>query len=454
MLAEIKVELSSNQLINREQITLPKQPLISAIDLKIATVVGDLQHQLETKHGDYQQLMENVKILENRVEELKSIQNDELAIVTSNLEKLKLLSKQSEAEVRAVEERINKQQNIKVKHKLSEETLKDPSKINSIATSLLHGRGVTKDSEQAFDFYLVAAEKGYAPAMLNVSRIYLDKESPKKDLKEGEKWCLKAAQAGLPEAMVDLASIFGSRIDRRVVTTCGILIGPYDHMSHNDVPFWYWMVKAAKLGETEAIKMLEKETEEITGRHLYKFGHMIYDNGWGLHLKQPDYSVAFECYRRAASKKNSSFAVFAKLRQAYMYLHGLGVERDRLMAKNLCEQILGFPIRNDFEIHIGKTNDGYKDEYIVLPGAYILYQNITLPVRVIIKGDFTVHGNLTQEVFGRYEVQGKTTISEMLSVVGGCQIDGITYWYDDRVEAQKQYRGKLNILPLPPSTRD
>ena len=63
----------------------------------------------------------------------------------------------------------------------------------SAAGCLLAGRGVEKNEEKAAEWYLKAAESGYAVAQFCLGMSYLNGNGVKQDKKKAEAWLTKAA---------------------------------------------------------------------------------------------------------------------------------------------------------------------------------------------------------------------------------------------------------------------
>jgi TPR repeat protein len=69
-----------------------------------------------------------------------------------------------------------------------------------------HGEGVTKDEAKAFQWYLRAAEQGYAVAQSNVGYGYSNGEGVAKDQAKAFQWYLRAAEQGYAVAQSNVGS--------------------------------------------------------------------------------------------------------------------------------------------------------------------------------------------------------------------------------------------------------
>ena len=76
----------------------------------------------------------------------------------------------------------------------------DPRGQYALAIMYDMGEGVPQNSEQAFEFYRLAAEQGYADAQNNLGVMYDQGEGVSVNYKEAMKWYLLAAEQGNKDA--------------------------------------------------------------------------------------------------------------------------------------------------------------------------------------------------------------------------------------------------------------
>jgi len=79
---------------------------------------------------------------------------------------------------------------------------------------------VPLDLDAAFERYLEAAQRGFAPAMAHVGAMLVDGKGAVRDAERGVEWLERAANAGVPEAMLNLAGCYrdGRGVDQNHAT--------------------------------------------------------------------------------------------------------------------------------------------------------------------------------------------------------------------------------------------
>lgn len=177
------------------------------------------------------------------------------------------------------------------------------------------GRNVTKDPEQALEWYRKSAEKGLAKAQYYVGIYYLRGDGIKQDLIEAEKWLKKAVEQQYPGAAYQL----GMCLDQQ---------GRYDEAIS-------WFEKSYSAGESKAAKNIgllfvkKKEYKEALpwlekaaasgdpGAH-FSIG-MIYYSGF---LNVKDYIKAKEHFEQAARHDIAD----AQFMLGVLYKYGQGVD--------------------------------------------------------------------------------------------------------------------------------
>jgi TPR repeat protein len=78
-----------------------------------------------------------------------------------------------------------------------------------LASMYAEGRGTAKDMDAALDWGLKAAQQGYLQAQFSVGRVMVDSVDPKVR-NQGLEWMTKAAQANHSEAILTLATAYGT----------------------------------------------------------------------------------------------------------------------------------------------------------------------------------------------------------------------------------------------------
>ena len=170
-----------------------------------------------------------------------------------------------------------------------------------LANCYSEGRGVERDLEQAFQWYLAAAENGYPPAMGGVAECYDQGLGTEIDLPKSFEWILRYAETGDAVAMFNAAVSFEKGI------------GTGQDMNKA----FYWYLKSAEAGyelamyNTALCYLLGMGTEQEPGQAfcwtdrlaqagnaagMYNLGYM-YQHGIGV---QENAQLAYTWYRKAA----------------------------------------------------------------------------------------------------------------------------------------------------------
>lgn len=174
---------------------------------------------------------------------------------------------------------------------------RDPRAMNTLAIANLNGEqyGINSNPARAKYWFKIAADSGYAEAMLNLGRLYLDAHSDSLALV----WFRKAVDAGLVDAMVDVGWM-------------------YEHgrgMRRDSAEAFRWYQRAAAAGSPAGMAAVGRAFQQGTG-----VGR--------------DYGQA-----RAWLEKGACAGSAVGMNDlGELYLRGLGVERDRDRAIALFRQ--------------------------------------------------------------------------------------------------------------------
>lgn len=141
----------------------------------------------------------------------------------------------------------------------------------NVGNALEHGFGVKKDIVAARDWYKAAAKQGNPHANNNLANMYFEGTTPgiTKNIKEGMRLQMKAAELGCPIAQCNL----GSEFER----------GEFYQKDMNKAVYWY-----------------QKSAEQDYDRALYQLGQ-LYMFGVGV---PKDLKVAKTYFEKAAELKN------------------------------------------------------------------------------------------------------------------------------------------------------
>lgn len=281
----------------------------------------------------------------------------------------------------------------------SPETLANPNRLFVFATNIY-----SEDQEQADAFFHLAAEKGHTEAMLHLgtqkwlevaatknntkamirlanlykeegnrearvgSREWLERITNSKDLfMLANLWIVKAAKLGDQEAVGLLALIPAEELYRaaRHYEDSEWLAG-FRNKKYmlelgeifKDMRSYHWIEKAAELGDKKAIEILASIPPDALG------GEPIHDN------------YVLDLYEAAAEKGDP----LAQIAICYKMYYGDGMVANRKKAKELCEDLVGFRIGN-----------GYFD---IIKGYGIVYKGNQTPKRGVSHlAKLWIHGN-------------------------------------------------------------
>jgi TPR repeat protein len=170
----------------------------------------------------------------------------------------------------------------------------------SLIGKLYHtgGNGVTQNYQEAMNWYKKAADKGNVSAMNNIGTLYFKGEGVTQNYQEAMNWYRKAAGKGNVSAMYEMGNMFriGAGISKNY---------------------------------TEAINWYEKA---INAGYDYKAGAMA--NIGYCYFQLQNYTKSMEWYKKAYEVAGDADTKrIAKNWIAKMYEEGLGVEKDKKLAK-------------------------------------------------------------------------------------------------------------------------
>ena len=164
----------------------------------------------------------------------------------------------------------------------------------------MYGRnGIAQDYNKAFERFMDAAERGYAPAQMKIGYLYSAGKGVERDYKASFEWARKAANQGSAGGLYN-------------------------------VGWAYYYGKGAPQDRTEATKWFMKAAEKGHTKAEAKLG-VAYYNGFGV---DQDYVEAARWYTKAADGGHSESQCLLGI----MYSEGKGVLRDYAEARRRFEQ--------------------------------------------------------------------------------------------------------------------
>lgn len=155
--------------------------------------------------------------------------------------------------------------------------------------------GFFNDHEKAMQYFLKAAEKGYAPSCNNIGNMYYYGDGVQKDYKKAFEWYYKSAEQNNPRAQFNLGFLYEN--------------GKGIEQSYENAFKWY--SKAAEQDDSSACSHIAN----------------MYYNGRGLKL---DYEKALIWYLKAAELNTSDINL--QITVATMYSGGKGTKRNEAEA--------------------------------------------------------------------------------------------------------------------------
>jgi len=158
-----------------------------------------------------------------------------------------------------------------------------------IGNCYINGIGVSKDPEQAYQWYKKAASKNNPVAQYNIGLLYYNGWGLKKNIEKAFSWYLKSAKQGYSMAQYNLG--------------CCYLYGQGIAQDQEKALFWF-----------------EQASEQNYPMGSYNAG-MCYYNGWGT---EKDFTKAVAYFQKAADLGNP----MAQLNLGVCYKTGSGVKQD------------------------------------------------------------------------------------------------------------------------------
>jgi hypothetical protein len=159
-----------------------------------------------------------------------------------------------------------------------------------------NGWGLTKNPKEALNWYLKAANNGYHSSIPEIADMYNKGEGTERNYKEAYKWYLMAAEDGDSDAMWEIGSL-------------------------------YYRGQISNSMDAETTNNTQNNSTEQIG--IVLGGIFKGDSHYILTAGKPNYTEAMNWYLKAYEKNN----VNAMKTIANMYLEGLGVKKDKKLAK-------------------------------------------------------------------------------------------------------------------------
>ena len=212
--------------------------------------------------------------------------------------------------------------------------------------------GVSKNTAEAFDFYLKAANLGHAKAMSSLAYIY---EKISGDKYEAAQWQLKSIKHGNDGVLSDMYLLFSKASDGDAEALSALIelgndgydeaqdyLGRIYDKKKNYKEAAKWYIKAYKLGYLDVVSSIERLYEMGVPETIELFKDYAYDGngraqallGWayaqGFGVKK-DYNEALKWLRKSSEQGHDTGHYLL----GRMYYNGWGVKQDYAEAAHL-----------------------------------------------------------------------------------------------------------------------
>ncbi len=197
------------------------------------------------------------------------------------------------------------------------------------------GRGTTKDSVKAAEWYKKAANQGHVVAMNNLGLLYLNGKGVEQDYQKAYMWFEKAASKHYYSACANVAYCY--EFGRYVAQDYAKAFENYkkaaevgDDYAMNKLGRFYESGKGVAANSVESFKWYYKSAQNGNSHSQFKIGR-FYDFGYGT---KQDYVKSIEWYEKASAQGEST----AKNNLGYLYQHGKGTAVNLKRAFELFEE--------------------------------------------------------------------------------------------------------------------
>lgn len=210
---------------------------------------------------------------------------------------------------------------------------------NNLAYMYDNGDHVSADPYKAFEYYHMAAEQGNDVGKFNLGICYLTGLGTEPNIEQGKYWLGQIQEdSSINETAKNILRYCFN--GRQVETFSGIRCSLLSEDERNELT--RYQKDKNYIDEIRFYKKIIQDSTSWSFRKAFSYNQMgyLYENGLGV---PQDHTKAFEYYYEAAKLENST----GKCNLAFCYLNGIGVDRDKEMAKYwLRKVILG--ARRDF----------------------------------------------------------------------------------------------------------
>lgn len=210
---------------------------------------------------------------------------------------------------------------------------------NNLAYMYDNGDHVSADPYKAFEYYHMAAEQGNDVGKFNLGICYLTGLGTEPNIEQGKYWLGQIQEdSSINETAKNILRYCFN--GRQVETFSGIRCSLLSEDERNELT--RYQKDKNYIDEIRFYKKIIQDSTSWSFRKAFSYNQMgyLYENGLGI---PQDHTKAFEYYYEAAKLENST----GKCNLAFCYLNGIGVDRDKEMAKYWLRKIM-YGARRDF----------------------------------------------------------------------------------------------------------
>lgn len=199
---------------------------------------------------------------------------------------------------------------------------------NNLAYMYDNGDHVSADPYKAFEYYHMAAEQGNDVGKFNLGICYLNGLGTEPNIEQGKYWLGQIQEdSSINETAKNILSYC---FNKRQPFSHTSVFSKYFILSEDERnQFTQYLDNKNYTDEIAFYKKLMKEEDDLFNhRKPFSYNNMgyLYENGLGV---PQDHAKAFEYYYEAAKLEDST----GECNLAFCYLNGIGVDRDKKMAK-------------------------------------------------------------------------------------------------------------------------
>lgn len=200
---------------------------------------------------------------------------------------------------------------------------------NNLAYMYDNGDHVSADPYKAFEYYHMAAEHGNDVGKFNLGICYLTGLGIEPNIEQGKYWLgqIQEKDSSINKTAEDILSYCFSK--RQPFFSMSIFSRYFILSEDERDELTQYLDNKNYIDEIAFYKKLMKEKDDLFDRRKpFSYNNMgyLYENGLGV---PQDHTKAFEYYYEAAKLEDST----GECNLAFCYLNGIGVDRDKKMAK-------------------------------------------------------------------------------------------------------------------------